>query len=109
MCSEWAEDYAKFAADIGERPKGMTLDRIDNDKGYSPDNCRWATPRTQARNTRRTKLTFEAAVAVAKRRLSGEPCATIASDFGISESLPREIAKGRCWPDALAQAQRELK
>ena len=32
-----------------------------------------------------------------------------AADFGISESLPREIAKGRCWPDALAQAQRELK
>ena len=50
MCSEWAEDYAKFAADIGARPKGMTLDRIDNDKGYEVTNVRWATKQEQANN-----------------------------------------------------------
>ena len=48
------------------------------------------------------------AVDVARRRLSGEPCKAIAADYGISESLPREIAAGRAWPDACAQAKREI-
>ena len=44
------ESYDNFLLDMGERPDGMTLDRIDNTKGYYKDNCRWATPAQQQAN-----------------------------------------------------------
>ena len=53
VCKEWQENFINFLNDMGEKPFNKSLDRIDNFKGYSPDNCRWASAKTQARNTRR--------------------------------------------------------
>lgn len=55
VCSRWA-DFALFFADMGPRPEGKTLDRINSNGGYSPDNCRWLDSEGQANNQRRVPL-----------------------------------------------------
>jgi hypothetical protein len=52
---QW-QDFINFVADMGECPAGMSLERIDNDKGYSKENCKWATSFQQSRNKRTNKF-----------------------------------------------------
>lgn len=51
VCDRW-KDFSLFINDMGDKPAGKSLDRIDHKKGYSPDNCRWATNSEQAQNRR---------------------------------------------------------
>ena len=55
VCNEWLK-FENFYKDMGERPNGKTLDRINNNKGYYKENCKWSTMKEQCRNTRRNKF-----------------------------------------------------
>lgn len=58
VCEEWRNSFETFLADMGEKPDGKTLDRINNDLGYSKENCRWATAKEQTHN-RHTNVIVE--------------------------------------------------
>lgn len=55
VCMEWL-NFDQFLADMGERPRGTTLDRIDVNAGYCKENCRWSTTKKQQRNKRNNRL-----------------------------------------------------
>lgn len=87
-CESW-KDFANFFADMGEAPAGLTLDRRDNSKGYSKENCRWATRKEQQNNRRNTRMI----------EFDGKlwPKQEIAAQFGIDpHTLMNRLRRG--WP-----------
>lgn len=73
ICKRWNK-FENFLADMGECPDGMSIDRVNNNKGYSPSNCKWSTTSEQASNTRNTI------------KVKGKTLVQLAKETGISYS-----------------------
>lgn len=56
ICARWLASFENFYDDMGERPAGLTIERRDNELGYSPENCYWGTPKQQGRNKRNNRM-----------------------------------------------------
>lgn len=56
VCPRWLDSFEEFLADMGPKPEGYTLDRLNNSQGYSKDNCIWATRKSQERNKRSNRI-----------------------------------------------------
>lgn len=95
VCEEWENDFENFFNEMGHRPPGYKLDRIDNDGNYEPGNCRWATQLEQVRNSRKLILSDDQVAEAKVRVANGETHLSVAQDMGVARVTITNIVAGR--------------
>jgi len=102
LCDEWQHSYESFAAwakDNGWR-RGLQIDRVNNDAGYSPENCRVTTPTENIRNSTRTKLTLDAARSIRRRFVHRKVTREmLAEEYSISVSTVGRVLSNKLWKE----------
>lgn len=107
VCNRWRNSFDDFCVDIGEKPNGKTLDRIDNNGNYDPGNCRWATPAEQGQNRSTNTLTFDLAIQIIKEIKAGASISGTARKYGRNRRHISDLASGEIWKDAMKVALKE--
>jgi hypothetical protein len=101
VCSDWQVSRENFFAwALKGWAQGLFLDRENNDKGYSPENCRWITPAVSNRNRSCTKLDLPSAAIIYDLSTAGVNQALIGASFDISSKMVSRIKVGKAWLDA---------
>jgi hypothetical protein len=99
VCEQWEASFENFLADMGERPDGCTLDRINADGDYEPSNCRWASQREQQNNRSNNRV-----IELGDKRLT---LAQWGRDTGLGPGcIERRLAMGWDVARALTQPKR---
>lgn len=96
VCDEWKNSFSKFFADMGPRPPGLQLDRINNDGPYSKENCRWVTREENSRN--RSDNTFKKEDIIYIRSSTERNC-DLARKFGCQRQTIGNIRARRTWKE----------
>lgn len=96
VCKRWLK-FENFYKDMGDPPKGLTLERINNEGDYKPSNCKWATWIEQKRNTRGVKLSVNIALIIRQTKRSVENIKLLALKYSVSECTIYDILNHRTW------------
>jgi hypothetical protein len=90
VCDKWINDFEQFVLDMGPRPAGHSIDRINNDGNYTPENTRWATRQEQGANKRICKKDIPGYISYSE----------FAREVGLSKgTVVHQMKTGRCaWP-----------
>lgn len=94
--SEWMA-FPNFLRDMGEKPIGLSLDRINNDGPYTKNNCRWAGAKVQGRNRRSSILDAHKANRIREFARSGSPTRELSELFGVKICTIQQVIRGDTW------------